>query len=47
MENELPMNSRDEVQPGQRIAAIEAMKMEAPITNTSAGILTTRTLTDR
>ena len=31
----------DQVQPGQRIAVIEAMKMEAPITSTSAGIITT------
>ena len=30
----------DEIQPGQRIAVIEAMKMEAPITSTSAGIIT-------
>jgi pyruvate carboxylase len=31
----------DEVEPGQRIAVIEAMKMEAPITSTSAGIIAT------
>jgi pyruvate carboxylase len=31
----------DEVEPGQRIAVIEAMKMEAPITSTSAGIVAT------
>jgi pyruvate carboxylase len=31
----------DDIQPGQRIAVIEAMKMEAPITSTSAGILAT------
>jgi pyruvate/2-oxoglutarate dehydrogenase complex dihydrolipoamide acyltransferase (E2) component len=29
------------VEPGQRIAVIEAMKMEAPITSTSAGIVAT------
>jgi pyruvate carboxylase len=30
----------DRIQPGQRVAVIEAMKMEAPITSTSAGIIT-------
>ena len=34
----------DEVEPGQRIAVIEAMKMEAPITSTSAGIIATTTV---
>ena len=34
----------DEIQPGQRIAVIEAMKMEAPITSTSAGIVATLTV---
>ncbi len=34
----------DDIQPGQRIAVIEAMKMEAPITSTSAGILATLTV---
>ena len=35
------VNPGDEIQPGQRIAVIEAMKMEAPITSTSAGIIAT------
>jgi pyruvate carboxylase len=34
----------DDIQPGQRIAVIEAMKMEAPITSTSAGILASLTV---
>lgn len=34
----------DEVEPGQRIAVIEAMKLEAPITSTSAGIIATTTV---
>jgi pyruvate carboxylase len=35
------VNPGDEIQPGQRVAVIEAMKMEAPITSTSAGIIAT------
>ena len=35
----------EQIQPGQRIAVIEAMKMEAPITSTSAGIIATLTVT--
>ncbi|MBI1351370.1 MAG: pyruvate carboxylase [Actinomycetales bacterium] len=34
----------DDIQPGQRIAVIEAMKMEAPITSTSHGIISALTV---
>lgn len=37
----LQVSAGEQVQPGQRVAVIEAMKMEAPITTTSAGIIST------